>query len=306
MPATQDLENRIIQYELHTVRDYALSHAVDVLCLAPGEPSPPAGGSRAGGDPELPPGTPWPTVDGQPMVFVAQLNLAEIAPLDPQGLLPKNGALLFFFGNDEPSTRMPHTVLYVEDTTTLAPAAPEAPPLYTRTKPHLFGADAQNPRPFHACGLVPRAGLNIPPLPYAEDALDAIADTIEDDEEAENLPEVYEMLARDVDGSWICKIYGYPEEHNGDLEYEAALRIHADKPYDCFKDSALETLTEHFSGDEARAEKAVRDAVLLLEVRSDCHTGFMWGNNGVIHYFIDRNDLLNRRFDNTFCSLTYV
>lgn len=316
MPPTQDLESRletrIARYELHAVKDYVLKRAEEVLCLAPGEPSqaaeasPTGGTSRAGGNPELPPDTPWPTVDGHPMVFVAQLNMAEIAPFDPYAMLPKTGVLLFFFGNDEPSTHMPHKVLYVEDPTTLALITPSAPPLYTRTRPHLFGTDAQNPSPFQTCGLVPKKGLNIPPLPYAEEALDDIADKINDDEQAETLPEMYDLLARDIDGSWICKIYGYPEEHNGDLEYEAALRIHADKPYDCFKDSALETLTEHFAGDEARAQKAVHDAVLLLEVRSDCHTGFMWGNNGVIHYFIDRDDLLNRRFDNTFCSLTYV
>ncbi|HVI02273.1 MAG TPA: DUF1963 domain-containing protein, partial [Enhygromyxa sp.] len=37
------------------------------------------GSSRIGGDPDLPVGVPWPEVDGEPLVFVAQLDLAEIA-----------------------------------------------------------------------------------------------------------------------------------------------------------------------------------------------------------------------------------
>lgn len=305
MLPTEDLETRIEQYDLHPVKDYALKNMVAVLTFALGEAAPEPHASRVGGEPHLPPSIEWPTMNGQPMIFVAQINLAEATPHDPYGLLPTDGMLYFFFGNDEPSTHMPHRVFLVEDTTTLTPVTPSSPPLYTRTNPHLFGADAQSLNPFHPFGLIPRPGLNIPPLSYAEEALDALTDSIEDDEQAEVLPEVYDMLARETDGNWICKTYGYPEEYNGDLEYEAALRIHADQTYDCFKDSAVEALAACFDGDKARAIKVIRDTVLLLEVRSDCHTGFMWGNNGVIHFFIDREDLQNRRFDRTFCSLTY-
>lgn len=320
----QQLEDLLQRYELQPVREYVLEKQREVLIFSPSDAmeaqvaslahaqqeaqadtGEPRGRSRAGGDPDLPADMEWPTVNGQPMVFVAQLNLAEVAATDPQGLLPDSGMLYFFFGNDEPSTHMPHKVIYVENPVDLTVVQPAAPPLYTRTKAHLFGPDAELLSPFQAVSLAPRKGLNIPTLPYAEEELNTLADSIEDDEQAENLPEVYEMLAREVDGAWLCKIYGYPEEHNGDLEYEAALRIHADQPYDCFPDSALETLTKHFQSEE-RAMEAVHNAMLLLEVRSDCRTGFMWGNNGVIHYYMDVDDLKNRRFDRTFCGLTYV
>lgn len=312
MNLVAELEERLNQYDLAVVRSFALAHARKVLTFAVGEAETYAvpGSSRAGGDPDLPPGMAWPAVESKgqqgPMTFVAQLDLAAIAPHDPTGLLPDAGLLLFFFGNDEPSVNIPHKVIYVPPGQDVVRAVPTEPPLYTRTKSHLFGPDAQQPSPFHGMTLVPRQGLNIPSLPYAEEALDRLTDSIEDDELAENLPEIYDMLAKETDGSWLCKCFGYGEEQNGDLEYEAALRIHADEPYDCFKDSALATLTRHFQGDEARAKRAVNDAILLLEVRSDCHTGFLWGNTGVIHFFIDREDLKAGRFHRTFCGLYYA
>jgi len=59
-----------------------------------------AGATRFGGQPDLLPGTAWPTYDGVPMVFVLQLRLADVAPYDVAGELPPDGLLSFFvYGN---------------------------------------------------------------------------------------------------------------------------------------------------------------------------------------------------------------
>jgi uncharacterized protein YwqG len=57
----------------------------------------PHAASRLGGHPDMPAGAAWPTRDDVPMEFVAQLRLADVAPHDPGGVLPKTGHLLFFF-----------------------------------------------------------------------------------------------------------------------------------------------------------------------------------------------------------------
>ncbi|MCA9637763.1 MAG: DUF1963 domain-containing protein [Myxococcales bacterium] len=72
----------------------------------------PSGGSRIGGLPDLPDDVRWPTFRGlpsspnarrwarhvgHPLSFVAQIDLAEVAPLVAPGLLPERGFLFFFY-----------------------------------------------------------------------------------------------------------------------------------------------------------------------------------------------------------------
>jgi Domain of unknown function (DUF1963) len=62
----------------------------------PGRPN----ASKVGGQPVLPARAPWP---GPGLVFVAQIDLAACADLDPSGLLPRRGLLSFFAHEDEGS-----------------------------------------------------------------------------------------------------------------------------------------------------------------------------------------------------------
>lgn len=48
------------------------------------------GSTRFGGDPDLPPMLAWPEVEGVPLVFVAQLDLAEIADHEAAAELPRS------------------------------------------------------------------------------------------------------------------------------------------------------------------------------------------------------------------------
>lgn len=57
----------------------------------------PLGASRLGGVPDLPVGMAWPDRDGVPMEFIAQINCAQVASLDPR--LPAGGTLLFFYNS---------------------------------------------------------------------------------------------------------------------------------------------------------------------------------------------------------------
>jgi uncharacterized protein YwqG len=54
------------------------------------------GASKTGGQPDLPPDFPWPYWQDEPLTFIAQFNLAEIAPFDVEEALPKSGLLSFW------------------------------------------------------------------------------------------------------------------------------------------------------------------------------------------------------------------
>jgi uncharacterized protein YwqG len=58
------------------------------------------GRSKIGGAPDLPPGKNWPTWQDSPMAFIGQVNLADIAAHDEEGLLPHSGLLSFFCAID--------------------------------------------------------------------------------------------------------------------------------------------------------------------------------------------------------------
>lgn len=68
------------------------------------------GGTRFGGVPDTPKDFSWPVfeskaffdneVNPRPLIFLAQLNCAEITPFDREGLLPKEGVLSFFYEMD--------------------------------------------------------------------------------------------------------------------------------------------------------------------------------------------------------------
>lgn len=64
--------------------------------LVPGGPDT-VGASRLGGDPDLPPGTKWPTCRGKKTSFLAQIPLADLAQIEP-GTVPADGTLAVFAG----------------------------------------------------------------------------------------------------------------------------------------------------------------------------------------------------------------
>ena len=63
------------------------------------------GASKFGGAPDVPTGFAWPRWNETPLCFMAQINLAEIAPFDIENKLPASGLLLFFYAlNEEDET----------------------------------------------------------------------------------------------------------------------------------------------------------------------------------------------------------
>ncbi len=54
----------------------------------PGRPQCPA---RLGGRLDVAPSASWASFEGEPMAFVAPVNLADVRPLDESGLLPPEG-----------------------------------------------------------------------------------------------------------------------------------------------------------------------------------------------------------------------
>jgi len=120
------------------------------------------GQSRIGGLPDLPAGVEWPTASSydhqhfdrvDSLLFLAQINLADVAAHDIEGLLPHSGLLLFFAANwvnvlsDYGNSDGLWKVIYAPDLSTLQTASPPELPdglmddedySYTAPTGHVF------------------------------------------------------------------------------------------------------------------------------------------------------------------------
>ena len=108
--------------------------------------------TKLGGRPDLRARSRWPSREGRPLSFVAQINLAQVAALDSSGLLPRAGLLSFFYG-DPAAPLEPDLceVVFSEPGT----------PLGRRESPDEL-ADHER---YAAVALRPEAELSLPPAP---------------------------------------------------------------------------------------------------------------------------------------------
>ncbi|MEU5882707.1 YwqG family protein [Spirillospora sp. NPDC047279] len=97
------------------------------IALTPAQSSG-AGRTRFGGLPPIPAGTEWPTFDGRPLTFLAQLDCAALHPLlGGDWPLPREGLLLFFFDDTFADFEGSDArVLHVPSGTPERPAPPDA------------------------------------------------------------------------------------------------------------------------------------------------------------------------------------
>ncbi len=72
------------------------------LASTPARSPLPVGTSKRGGYPDMPATATWPSWRDIPMTFIAQLNLADVAPHDTDQRLPHEGVLSFFYASQQP------------------------------------------------------------------------------------------------------------------------------------------------------------------------------------------------------------
>lgn len=105
---------------------------------------PPIGLTRFGGDPDLPRSLAWPEVEGEPLVFVAQLDLAELSRHPEASELPSQGLLSCFYAPIPPEGQVlehPVAVLHFVALDELARRC--VPEGVERLRPHAIEIEAE-------------------------------------------------------------------------------------------------------------------------------------------------------------------
>lgn len=236
--------------------------------------------SKLGGLPNLPEGIDWPSWKGRSLAFLCQIDLAALPQPPVMADLPESGYLYFFYDQEQstwgfdPADRGSWRVIY-----SLHPPAPTsraAPP------------DLDDEGLFFERGMEFRSIASLPD----PQRLTLNAQGEEEDEIAERILEAKDTLFQ---GRPQHQIGGYPSVvQNDSMEFECQLA--ANGVY-CGDPSGYE--------DPRVAELAagVSDWRLLLQLDTDDEIGMMWGDCGLLYFWLREKDLQRLDFQQTWMIL---
>lgn len=238
------------------------------------------GATKIGGLPDLPPDVSWPALNGAPMSFLAQVRLADAQPFDAEHALPPSGMLWFFYDATQqtygasPSDKGGWRVIFRQDAT---PAS-----LKRATAPAGLAQGAQ----FHACSVAFSHEVTLPQDPRS--VLTTFDWTPDEQSRYENL------------------LAGFPSQDDKAAPHNRLLG-NADAIQD--DDMRLESqLASHGANGTSDPQAAAltpgaANWRLLFQIDSDPNAGMRWGDAGMLYFWIERDALAARRFDNVWVVL---
>ncbi len=243
------------------------------------EADPPVGASRIGGLPDLPPGVSWPEGKGLPLAFIAQIRLEDLE--DDDNPLPARGLLSFFYDAEQrtwgfdPADRGSWRVFHFDAAETLV----------RREPPDLLSWARYAPR-----AVTFERFLSLP-------TYDQLTERLELREEEHvayyGLPEAW-AEEHVGDSGPHHQLLGHPELIQGDMRLECQMASHG------------VYMGDGSWRDDPRSEALAEDADdwrLLLQIDSDDDAQMMWGDLGMLYYWIRRQDLAEGAFDEVWMAL---
>jgi uncharacterized protein YwqG len=269
----------------------------------------PIGASRFGGDPDLAPGMPWPTktynqsgiVFEQPLQFLLQLNLADLARYQAASSLPKTGLLSFFYDIYEqpwgsPEDRGAWRVVHQTGRRLERRDSPPPPEGEKYSVAVMRRFDPRIPAGHDDCHILPRRISFTEFLSLPEQELFGTAENVERFWDAERagfdvensdrtkLPALYALPFEPR-----YQLFGNPSTVQGamDGEPERAWRV------------SQGPTEEVESNDRAGANRPAWNLLLQIDSLEES----MWGDSGTIYFWIREDHLAASRFDESWLIL---
>jgi uncharacterized protein YwqG len=230
--------------------------------------------SRMGGLPALPAGMPWPEWKGVPLAFLCQLDLHEIPERCIRNGLPAAGVLYFFYNQEQetwgfdPKDKGSWQVIYT------ASASQEC---VERPAPALLASDY----------IYPEKHLMFTPVETYPDWQDERINALDLSDSQSD--EYIDMCSAVFQNQPSHHLFGYPDPVQGnDMDLECQLVSSGLYCGDAtgYNDTRAKQL-----------ESGRSDWLLLLQLDSDDDAGMMWGDCGMLYFWIRQSDLAQARFD---------
>lgn len=239
--------------------------------------------SHFGGRPPLPPHRDWPTWNGRCLTFLACVDCGELPRSAELDWIPESGLLLFFYDAEEqpwgfdPKDRGGSAVIYVPVSEIDDRASIASPPTA--------------PLPAEEVLPLRHVTFRLTKLPpsWQTHELDAVGLT-----DAEM--DLYRERRVELYGNQPAhQIGGYPDPvQSADMDEECQLVTHG---INCggfmgVKDPSAEKLRE-----------AAGDWSLLFQIETDHDLEVMWGDAGMLYFWVRRDDARNLRFEGAWAIL---
>ncbi len=233
----------------------------------------PVGNTKIGGSPDLPQGVQWPEWKSEPLTFLVQINLKDIASLHAASELPPSGLLSFFYHHSQPWGFDPKDeggwrVIYSEDLIDL-----ERMPL-PQELPEEARFSAGTLSFFEELTLPSRRLMDYWDLGLTEQEERRYADFLE--------------LIEPDKNRLINRILGYPDLIQGDIFFESQLVSHGIYCGDA---------KAHLHPDYGKWLPDAKDWRLLLQLDSEMDFGMMWGDVGRVYFSMQKDALKNKEFE---------
>jgi uncharacterized protein YwqG len=233
--------------------------------------------SKMGQMPDVPKEFEWPTWNGKPLAFLLQLKFSEINKGGYLPHLPMSGLLYVFYDEEQstwgfdPKDKGSWRLLFFDETDALK-ARRYPKDLGTRYKQKYIEAKQIDTYP-----------------PVGVDLTDTLLDCDEDKEEYHEFRDgVYEEMPQHHLG-------GHPDPvQDADMDLECQL---VSNGLYCGDESG-------YDNEQAKVWAENRtDWTLLLQIDSDDDTEMMWGDGGMLYFWIKKGDLAARKFDDVWMIL---
>lgn len=242
--------------------------------------------SKIGGKPWLPWDFQWPVYESDEMrslSFLCQINLEEVKSYDRDGVLPGKGMLYFFYECDafcwgfDPEDKGCARVFYFENIEDFAPI--------------------EWPEDIEEDYIVPEMAVRFksqPSYPNYEEL--EYHSSMECD--WEDYDEALEKLGVDMEAE-NHKLLGYADIIQNEMLSECE---RVTRGLYCSDPSGYQDASED---EDAAIQRGAKDWILLLQLTTleNEDWEWMWGDCGMLYFYIKRQDLAARRFENAWFSL---
>jgi len=241
--------------------------------------------SKLGGRPLLTENFVWPRSKKRVLDFVLQIDLAELARFTPSDDLPSSGLLTFFYDLEnqpwgyDPAELDGFRVEFVDENS-----------LVPHELPSMDHALREHTLLFHQAMTLPQFGSRA----YDELNRESGMSNNEADRYFDFLAAYESRYYPAGKVASAHRLFGHAANIQGDMQLEAQLvtnGLYCGDPSGYHDPRAKEL------------ESGADDWVLLLQLDSDDHADLMWGDAGMLYYWIRSADLAALRFDRTWMTL---